>query len=199
MVSQEEIYLVFSVIFGFGLIFGYLANWAFQPANRAFLMRRLFGKNYVLALIRSRGGQLRFHAVKHDQPTLVVGSSEYVPNDEFANYFGSVPCYAFDAQDCSALSFRAPKPDDKDIWQKAREPSRLHSIFMQMKALYEALANKNSKYLLWGIFIIGVLVVGALGFAYINYSETKKIGDFCIVELVKQMGNSSSTLVNQLK
>ena len=184
----ELIYVVFSVVFLLAAVV--FAMWYSVPVNKAKLMRAVSKKNWVVAVIRHGGGQIKEHGVrieaKKDEskpPTITIGDREYLPLEKIGsetviNFKGSVPVYFYNYDDVNPIALSGV-----DVEQKFRNPSFVNSIFMQVKALYRTMALKelmklfNGMRILMFISIAGIALVLVVGI--LNYTAAQGAGSTC--------------------
>ena len=189
------IYLLIILGFFFGLAFGWLLGYLLRPDMKAWMMRRITGQNYVVVMLRSRGGQVKLFATKHDKPTITYHDKEFMPIESEVNYMGSVPVYVFDEVTVHAVSLKGSVPEKKFL-----EPSHLSAVFMLTKALYEKLANKKQEMLMWLCLIaIGVGVLTLIT----NYLTFNEVGSLrgqigFVASQVNNLTQSANSLSNAL-
>lgn len=188
------------------IVFG---MWYRVPENKAYLLRRVWNRNYVVVTIRHGGGQLKEHVVrvepkkKEDKPpTFTIGDREYIPiekvtrketitredgskferevTDSIVNFKSSVPVYFYNYDDSKPVALSGI-----DVEQKFRNPALLHSIFMQVQALYRTRVAKEIAQLMksvqswdmriWAILGIGVLVLLVCLFNLIQLQQVQSM------------------------
>lgn len=195
--STNDFWMIVGIIGIFGIVVGYLVSWLRRPQMWAYILRKISKKNWVLLLLRSRGGQLKWAAVVHEGTIINYGKQTFIPSDEFVNYFGSIACYAFDAEDCSPIIFRMAQANDLDTMKKARDPMRVKNVIMLIKALYETMAqDEKLKIILYAIVGVGVLVLIGAALAYMSYAGQSRIMGFLAQEMASNpcfSGNANLT------
>ena len=156
-----------SIFFLFAMTAVIFGMWYMVPKNKAYILRRLRGKNYIVVTLRHGGGQLkeyvkRVEAKKNEDkmPTVTINDREYVPiekvtrretvvgkdgesierevTDSIVNFYGSVPVYFYNYDDIKPVALSGV-----DVEQKFRNPALLNSIFMQVQALYRTRVAKE--------------------------------------------------------
>lgn len=203
--NENDFWLVVGLFSLLGLAIGYLFAWLRRPQMWAYILRKVTKKNWCLLLLRVRGGQVVLAPVLQEGSRIDYGQMTFVTSDEFTNYFGSVACYAFDAEDCSPILFRKPKADDLETLKKARDPQRIKGLIMLIKALYQAMREDEMfNKIILGLVILGVimLLVG-LG-VYFTYAGQSRMTDFLAQSIAQnpcfaQNANLTSQLTSMLK
>lgn len=202
MVLEDPVFQTYLVIFLWafvGAVVGFTVSWALAPVNRAFLMRKLTKKNWGLIELAQPGGQVSLGVVLRDKPMIAYRGGQYTPDDDSTYYMGSIPVWVFNSKDTHGISL-----DVKSPTEKYRDPSAIESMFMIMKAMYEALANKQAAFLILLVEIaVGLALLGVIG-ALVNYggiNDVKSLAGLAAYQcgqVLNHTGYASQTLPNAI-
>lgn len=178
-------------------VVGYLLGWISNPWNKAFLMRYITKKNWVVVVIRTLGGQIKVMAYKLTEPIIKYQNMSFLPHDLFAVYKGSIPSYFFSIHDAKGVPFGLTDDKTEEVNAKFRDPKYLNALFLQVKAVYETMGLTRfadmEKKINWTFMITLVIVLGLI-LVFVHVENTGQM----LAGLVRQGATVAQGLVNQL-
>lgn len=179
-----------------GAFLGFAVGWiAAKPQLKALALKMFKQKNYVIALIREAGGQLKFRVVPREGNKIQTKNKIFnvEAGRDHVNYIGSIPVYAFNSSDCSSLNLREPEGVSSDARAQYRAPEHMHGIFMHLKALLESKASDamRSLMLLTGIQTIVLAIILIL--SYLTFASTGALEEQLPQQVGQQINNALVT------
>lgn len=185
---------VLAVLFG---VAGYLLGWISNPWNKAFVMRYITKKNWIVVVIRTFGGQIKITAYKLVEPIIKYQNMSFIPHDAFAVYKGSIPSYFFSIHDAKGVPFGLKDKEEEAVNAKFRDPKYLNALFLQVKAVYETMGltrfAEMEKMIKWTLIAVVALILGIV-LVFVHVENTGQM----LAGLISRGASVTQTLVNQI-